>query len=153
MLLNEEASTCSQTNAAKQPADIVIHFRRFMSGRIGRSHQKRQSGNRFTSNLPPSFRSLRRNTAQDRRPASSTSALFLRNCSSKPPHPDAMTFDLAGEGLTVTPLAPSEACAKGIVERQIQQNKFTGFEGVKHPEIQLRSDGDRRQSTCVGHRF
>src|ERR1700722_20987198 len=32
MLLNEEASTCSQTNAAKHPADIVIHFRRSMSG-------------------------------------------------------------------------------------------------------------------------
>src|SRR5580692_10449902 len=51
MLLNEEASTCSQTNAAKQPADIVIHLRRFMSGRIGRSHQQRQSGNRFASHL------------------------------------------------------------------------------------------------------
>ena len=51
MLLNEEASTCSQTNAAKHPADIVIHLRRFMSGRIGRSHLQRQSGNRFASNL------------------------------------------------------------------------------------------------------
>src|ERR1700722_18987881 len=100
MLLNEEASTCSQTNAAKQPADIVIHFRRFMSGRIGRSHQQRQSGNRFTSNLPPSFRSLRRNAAQALRPASSTIPLFLSTASGKPPHPDAMTFDLVGEGLT-----------------------------------------------------
>jgi hypothetical protein len=43
MLLNEEASRCSQTNAAKHPADIVIHLRRFMSGRIGRSHLQRQS--------------------------------------------------------------------------------------------------------------
>src|ERR1700734_2658091 len=51
ILLNEEASTCSQTNAAKHPADIVIHLRRFISGRIGRSHRQRQSGNRFASNL------------------------------------------------------------------------------------------------------
>src|ERR1700722_8812424 len=51
MLLNEEASTCSQTNAAKHPADIVIHLRRFISGRVERRHWRRQSGNRFASKL------------------------------------------------------------------------------------------------------
>ena len=35
----------------KHPADIVIHWRRFMRRRIGRSHLQRQSGNKFASNL------------------------------------------------------------------------------------------------------
>ena len=145
MLFNGEASTCSQTNAAKHPADIVIHLRRFMRGRIGRSHLQRQSGNGFRQRIRVQFAAVF--------PQFATAGILLRiahlqhlstsancgpTCLGKTPHNDGLPALSPRKSLLVSPCAIGHCVVKSAVKISVERQAGSDLHGVNRRPFTIR---------------